>query len=83
MLNILRRCKKVRVCSGASCRAWDSEEIAKELYDDQKLFGRRRKFQVCRVSCLQRCGGGVSVQIPSSGTVIKIRKPEETVRSVA
>jgi len=83
MLNVSRRCKRVRVCSGASCRAWDSEEIARELYGKQSLPGRKQNLQVCRVSCLQRCGGGVSVQIPSSGTVIKIRKPEEAVRIVA
>lgn len=83
MRNIFNQIKKVRVCSGVSCRAWDSEEVARELYSGRQIRGKRKKIQVGRVACMNRCGGGVSVQIPSSGMVIKIRKPEEAMRIVA
>lgn len=83
MIKVLKQAKKVGICTGASCRAWDSEEIARELRQYWNIAAKQKEFKICRVPCLNRCGGGVSVQISSCGAVLKIRKPQKAMKIVA
>ncbi len=65
----------IRICSGAGCKAWNSESMARKL--EGQSGGRVR---VCRVSCMKNCGGGFSVVDSSAQKIMKIRQPDEAIR---
>ena len=67
---------EVRVCSGAGCRAWSSDKIARGLEAFNADFGES-DYKVRQVPCMKKCGGGASVQITSCGGIQKFRKPED------
>ena len=58
----------IKICSGAGCKAWASEQIAREL-EGMELEG----VKVCRVACMRKCGGGATVQVAPSNNVLKMR----------
>ena len=68
--------KKLMVCSGPGCQAWDSEKV---LALARESMNGNRSIQPCSVSCFNNCGGGVSVGLPSSGKIVKLREPSEVV----
>ena len=37
----------------------------------------KQNIKLCSVSCVNNCGGGVSVGLPSSGKIVKLRAPSE------
>lgn len=66
------RFTSIKICSGAGCKAWASEKIARELEGiDMDGVG------VCRVACMRKCGGGATVQVAPSNEVLKMRTIEE------
>ncbi len=64
--------KNIKVCSGPGCRAWASEKIAREL----EGLGMER-VTICRVACMNKCGGGATVQVSPSNETLKMRTFEE------
>ena len=71
---------RLKVCSGAGCRAWDSNQLVLELKciaEYQEPLG----FEVEIVSCMNSCGGGVSVRTSGSDTnVFKFRSVDEALK---
>ena len=65
---------KLMVCSGPGCKAWDSEKVLDLVRDS---IGEDQKIQPCTMECTNNCGGGVSVGMPNSGEIIKLRKPSD------
>ncbi|SVE25129.1 uncharacterized protein METZ01_LOCUS477983 [marine metagenome] len=66
--------KKLMVCSGPGCKAWDSEKVLTLV---RESINGNRSIQPCSVSCVNNCGGGVSVGLPFSGKIVKLREPSE------
>ena len=66
--------KKLMVCSGPGCKAWGSEKVLTLV---RKSMNGNRSIQPCPVSCVNNCGGKVSVGLPSSGKIVKLREPSE------
>ena len=62
---------KIKICKGAGCKAWKSMYMAKKLSQTQGSQG------VCLVPCMDKCGGGVSVQFEGDGEVLKLRETHE------
>ena len=63
--------KIIKICKGPGCKEWDSENMAKK-------FRQKQGSQViCLVPCMEKCGGGVSVQIEDNGEVLKLRETDE------
>ncbi len=62
---------KIKICAGAGCKAWNSENMANRL---KKIQGND---EVCLVPCMKQCGGGASVRIENRGKVLKLRETEE------
>ena len=84
-MNANFKCKfPVRVCMGASCKAWDSEELLDNLTGESN--SRERDLIVASTKCLNNCGGGVSVKSSLVNKIVKIRHPnnikEETLNTV-
>ena len=63
--------KIIKICKGPGCKAWNSEYMAKKFSNTQGSQG------VCLVPCMEKCGGGVSVQLGDNGEVIKLRETDE------
>jgi len=63
--------KIIKICKGPGCKAWNSEYMAKKFSNTQGSQG------VCLVPCMEKCGGGVSVQLGENGEVIKLRETDE------
>ena len=68
--------KIIKICKGPGCKAWNSEYMVKEIRNSQGSQG------VCLVPCMEKCGGGVSVQIEDNGEVLKLRETYEVVRLI-
>jgi hypothetical protein len=62
---------KIKICKGAGCKAWKSVYMAKKLRQTQG------SQDVCLVPCMEKCGGGVSVQFEGEGVVLKLRETHE------
>ena len=58
----------IKICSGPGCKAWASEKIAREL-EGMEVEG----IKICRVACMKKCGGGLTIQVASSNEVLKMR----------
>ena len=65
---------KLMICTGPGCKAWDSEKVLTLV---REAIDGDRNIQPCSVSCVNNCGGGVSVGIPDSGKIVKVREPSE------
>jgi len=65
---------KIKICVGPGCKAWNSETMASRL---KKLQSPR---EVSLVSCMNKCGGGVSVRLKDRGRIIKLREVKQVVK---
>ena len=63
--------KIIKICKGPGCKAWDSENLAKKFVNTEGSQG------VYLVPCMEKCGGGVSVQFEGTGEVLKLREADE------
>ena len=71
----------IKVCNGAGCNAWDAQDILRDLPENVADF--LENVKVCEVSCLNSCGGGVSVQVKEGNeNIIKIRKPYQALDQI-
>ena len=68
--------KRVKICTGPGCRAWDAEFMANRLRRMDKNCG------VILVQCMDKCGGGVSVRLKDRGKVFKLRDKSELVNVI-
>ena len=68
--------KTIKICKGPGCKAWNSEYMVKEIRNTQGSQG------ICLVPCMEKCGGGVSVQIEDNGEVLKLRETDEVVHLI-
>jgi len=66
-------CGAVKVCNGAGCKAWASQELIHELARIEGEFGAGVKL-VKPVSCMNKCGGGISVKSKTCKSILKFRK---------
>ena len=63
--------KIIKICKGPGCKAWNSENMVKEFSNTQGFHG------VCLVPCMEKCGGGVSVQFDGNNEVLKLRETDQ------
>ena len=70
----------IKVCQGPGCRAWG----AQGLIDRIKILIEEtpEKPKVCSSSCMNRCGGGASVEVVSRQTIVKIKNSPEQLQSM-
>jgi NADH:ubiquinone oxidoreductase subunit E len=70
------RYHSVKVCKGPNCKAWSSDQIARDLRNIRNTLDLPC-IKVCRVSCMDACHGGISVHVDSKGKVLKLKDVEE------
>jgi len=68
--------RRIKICTGPGCRAWDSEIIAK------RLIGMNGTHEIVPVKCMNKCGGGASVRLKDRGKVFKLRDMAEVSKLV-
>tara|TARA_B110000467_G_C18022693_1_gene316481 strand:- start:194 stop:436 length:243 start_codon:yes stop_codon:yes gene_type:complete len=66
------RDQSVKVCKGPNCKAWSSDQIARELRT-LEMCG----IKICRAPCMDACHGGVSVRVNSKKKVLKLKDAED------
>ena len=66
----------VKVCKGPNCKAWSSDQIARELQKAGEPLDMRG-IKVCRVPCMDACHGGVSVRLDSKRKVLKLKEADD------
>ena len=75
--------KVIKICRGPGCRAWGAEGLYSGL---KALSEETRELQeVCSSRCMNRCGGGTTVELVSSGVreaFVKVRNPGESLPSL-
>ena len=69
--------KKLKVCTGPGCRAWESKKVLDLCWRFKKQTNGGEAIQVVPVRCLNKCGGGAVVRLSPSETLLKLREPEE------
>ena len=72
--------KKFKVCSGPGCKAWNCEEMLALIRESMNQPNDGKEIRVFPVSCMNKCGGGVSVEMLPSGESLKLRKPNEILK---
>ena len=68
--------KRVKICTGPGCLAWEAEEITQRLGGMQESL-QAEGYKVSYVPCMNKCGGGACVQIQPGKQLFKIRVPDE------
>ena len=70
------RQQNVKICKGAGCKAWSSDKIARELIEVNEGLGPEG-IRICRVACMNVCGGGASVRVNSKNKIEKMKSIED------
>ena len=68
--------QSVKICKGPGCKAWSSDQIAREIIGNQKSLGLNT-VRVCRVPCMKFCGGGASIRVNGKRNILKFKQAEE------
>jgi NADH:ubiquinone oxidoreductase subunit E len=68
--------QSVKVCKGPNCKAWSSDQVAKELREIGNTLDLHC-IKVCRVPCMDACHGGVSVRVEGKRNIVKLKHAEE------
>lgn len=68
--------QNLKVCTGPNCKAWSSERIARELIEIQQGLGLDH-IKVCRVSCMNSCGGGASIRVNEKAKIVKMKEVDD------
>ena len=68
--------KRIKICTGPGCRAWDAEFMANRL----KVMDKSCVISV--VTCMDKCGGGASVRLKDRGKVFKLRDRSELINVI-
>ncbi len=70
----------IKVCQGPGCRAWGSKGLIQQI----KVWSEAtpEKPRVCSAACMNRCGGGTSVEVVSRHSFVKIKNSPEQLQSM-
>lgn len=68
--------QNVEICKGPNCKAWSSDKIARELREIREVLDLEQ-IKVCRVPCMNACGGGVSVRVSVKAKFVKMKEVKE------
>lgn len=72
--------KLLKICSGPGCQAWDSEKILNLVRESMDHPNYSKGTHIVPVTCMNKCGGGVSVEILPIGKSLKLRDPNEVLK---
>ena len=75
--------KIIKVCQGPGCRAWGAESLYSGLKAQSEDHGEKAK--ICSTKCVNRCGGGTTVELMSNGVkeaFVKVRNSTESLPSL-
>ena len=72
--------KSLNICSGPGCKAWESEKILDLVRGSINQPDYSGKTRICRVPCMNKCGGGVSIEVSPSGKLLKLRDPNQILK---
>tara|TARA_B100000686_G_scaffold354567_1_gene465488 strand:- start:2235 stop:2540 length:306 start_codon:yes stop_codon:yes gene_type:complete len=70
-----KRFLPIRVCTGAGCKAWGSEDLIQGLKEHTSQTHER--VMLIPTKCLNNCGGGVTLKTALAKKLIKVRNPGE------
>ena len=68
--------QNVKVCKGPGCKAWSSDQIAREILGIRESLGLNG-VRVCRVPCMKVCGGGTSIRVNGKRNIVKLKHAKE------
>ena len=68
--------QNVKICKGPGCKAWSSDQIAREILRIRQSLGLNA-VRVCRVPCMKVCGGGTSICVNGKRNIVKLKHAEE------
>ena len=68
--------QNVKICKGPGCKAWSSDQIAREIIGIRESLGLNA-VRVCRVPCMKVCGGGTSIRVNGKRNIVKLKHAEE------
>ena len=71
----------INICKGAGCKAWSSDQVARELMEIREGLNLN-KISVCRVSCMNVCGGGASVRVNDETEVLKVKEVDDLINAL-
>jgi hypothetical protein len=66
----------VKICKGPGCKAWSSDQIAREIIGFRESLGLKA-VRVCRVPCMKVCGGGTSIRVNGKRNIVKLKHAKE------
>jgi len=70
----------IKVCQGPGCRAWGAQSLIQRIKAMSE--GTQEKPKICSSSCMNRCGGGASVEVVSRQAFVKIKNSPELLESM-
>jgi len=70
----------IKVCQGPGCRAWGAQGLIHQI--KALIEETTEKPRVCSSACMNRCGGGTSVEVVSRQTFVKIKNSPEQLQSM-
>ena len=70
----------IKVCQGPGCRAWGAQGLIHRI--KVLIEETTEKPKVCSSSCMNRCGGGTTVEVVSRQTIVKIKNSPEQLQSM-
>ncbi len=70
----------IKVCQGPGCRAWGSTSLMQRIKAWSKAT--QDKPKVCSATCMNRCGGGASVEVVARHSFVKIKNSPEQLQSM-
>lgn len=65
--------QNIKICKGPGCKAWSSDQIARELLCISEELGLN-EVRVCRVPCMKVCGGGTSIRVNANRQIVKFKE---------
>ena len=79
-MNQTQSIQHLKICSGPGCKAWESEKLLALVRDSINQPGYSGPTRICRVPCMNKCGGGVSIELSPSGKLLKLREPNQILK---
>ena len=70
----------IKVCQGPGCLAWGAKGLIQRI----RVLSEetQEKPRVCSSACMNRCGGGTSVEVVFRQAYIKIKNSPEQLHSM-
>ena len=79
-MNRTHSTRQLKICSGPGCKAWESEKILDLVRDSINQPDYSGNTRICRIPCMNKCGGGVSIELSPSGKLLKLREPNQVLK---